>query len=221
MNGTTSQGGQQINLGMIEEIIVFALKSPMRFLLNLELDITRLYPRHLVTLPTEIDFVATLDTSINMDVQDLALDHGLLSTAALAPIFFPDNLTLALTVRANSLESLNHRSHLSHHRLHSNTVAACARLDGAFFASSSVASWADYRFLQCQFRDLSAVDILEGNLVHMVNCACFLRTSISHATTEHTAKCAATTKELRKEVFGIHATCATSLLKAFLSILII
>jgi hypothetical protein len=42
---TTSQRSQEINLGMIEQIILFALESRMRFLLNLENHITRLDTR--------------------------------------------------------------------------------------------------------------------------------------------------------------------------------
>jgi hypothetical protein len=51
----------------------------MRFLLDLKLDVTRKHPRHLVTFASEIDLVACLHSTIDVNVQYLALDNGFLS----------------------------------------------------------------------------------------------------------------------------------------------
>jgi hypothetical protein len=148
VDGTTSQSRQEINFGVIEEIIVLALESWVWFLLNFKLNVTREHPGHLITFTSEIDLMACLDPSIYMDVQDLAFHDGFLSQASLAPVFLANRLTLALAVWTDSLESLYHRAHLPHHSLHTSAIAARASLHGAFLATAAIAGWADYGFLQ-------------------------------------------------------------------------
>lgn len=128
---------------MVEKVVVFALKSGMWLLLNLELHITWLYPGHLITLTTEIDLVTALHSSVNVHMQNFSFYHGLLAQATLAPVLVTDYFALPLAVWADGLESLDHGSHLSHHSLHTCAIAARACLDRAFFPSTSITSWAD------------------------------------------------------------------------------
>jgi len=148
VNGATSQSGQEVNFGVIEEVIVLALESWVWFLLNFKLNVTREHPRHLITFAAEIDLMPCFDPSIYMDVQDLAFHDGFLSHASLAPILLANHFALALAVWADSLESLYHRAHLPHHSLHTSAIAARASLHSAFLTTTAIAGWADYGFLQ-------------------------------------------------------------------------
>jgi hypothetical protein len=180
-----------------------------------------LYSRHLITLATEINLVAALDTLVDVYMQNLSLYNSFLAKATLAPVLVTDNFTFALTVWTDGLKSLDHWSHLSHHGLHTCTIAARACLDSAFLASAAITSWANDGFLQGQLRDLAAVDVFKRDLMDVVDCASLFRAGVSHPTTEHAAECAATAKELRKQVFGIHAAGTASLFKTLLAILIV
>ena len=135
---------------MVEKVIILALESQMRLLLDFELHITRLYSRHLITLAAEIDLVTALDSLVNVYMQNLSFYNGLFAQAALAPVLVTDYFAFALAVWTYGLESLNHRSHLSHHSLHTCTIATGASLDGAFLSSTSITSWANDGLLQCQ-----------------------------------------------------------------------
>lgn len=195
----------------------------MRFLLDLELDISWKYTRHLVAFSPEINLVATFDASVDVDVQDFSFNNGLLALAALASISISNGFAFSLTIRTDCLKTLDHRAHLSQHSLDAGTIAAHAFLDSALLASPAIAGRAQHRLLQSKFRDLALVDILERDFVNVVDCPSLLRTSFSHATAEHAAESTSTTKELCEEILCCHATAwhASLLFKAFLPILII
>jgi hypothetical protein len=165
--------------------------------------------------------VAILDTLVDVDVEDLPLNDGLLTIAALAAVTLADSLTLTITVWANSLETLNHRSHLAHHSLHTRAIAAAARLNGAFLATAAITTSADDRLLQRQFRHLSTVDILQVNFVNVVDGAGLLGTLFPHATAEHTAESATTAKELGEEILCTHSTSTTTIFKTLLAELVV
>lgn len=160
-DGTTSKCGQKINFGMVEEVVVLALEPRMWLLLDLELNVTRQYPWHLISFSTEVNLMPALHAPVHVDMQDLALNDRLLAEAFLAPISIPNDLSFTLTLWANGLKSLDHRTHLSHHGLHTSTVAAGAGLDGTLLTSTSIALRADDGFLQSQLRDLAAVDVFK------------------------------------------------------------
>jgi hypothetical protein len=82
-----------------------------------------------------------------VNVKNLALNAGLLAIALLAAILLFHDLSLALAVWADGLESLNHRTHLAHHCLHTTTITALALLDRAFLSTNTVAFRADDGFL--------------------------------------------------------------------------
>lgn len=161
VNGTTRKGSQKVDLSVVEQIVTLALESCMWLLLNLELDVTGLYAWHLITLPTEVNLGAALHTTVDVNVEDLALDDGLLAIALLALVLLADLFTLAVAVWTDSLETLNHGTHLAHHCLHTLAVAARTCLDSALLTTSSIALGADDRLLQSELRDLSAVNVLE------------------------------------------------------------
>jgi len=124
VDGASSQGGQEVNLGVVEEIVAFALEASVRLLLDLELHVARLYAWHLVSLASEVELRPALHTLVDVHVQHLPLNDRLLAVALLALVLFSYRLALAVTVGADGLESLNHRSHLAHHCLHTLTLAA-------------------------------------------------------------------------------------------------
>lgn len=207
----TGQSREEVNLSMVEEIIVLALESLVRLLLNFEHHITGEDAGELVTLASELDLVAVLYAAVDVDVQDFALDGRLLSIATLAAILFPDHLTLTLAVRADCLEPLDHRTHLPHHCLHTGTTAARALAHGTLFSTTTVTCRADDRFLQGQLGNLASVDILQADLVHMVDCPSLLGTLIPHTTEHATERTTTTAEELSEEVLCTHAAgCGTT-----------
>lgn len=225
IDGASAEGSQKINLSSEEQVIILPLEPGMRLLFDFELNVTGRNPWHLITFATEIDLMARLDTAVDMDVKDLPLDNSFLAQAALAAILVADDLSFTVAVRADGLEALDHGAHLAHHGLRTGTAATSAALDCTLLASAAVTLRANHRLLQRQFRDLSAVDIFQGDLVDVVNGAGLLRARISHSTTtttKHATKGAAsTTEELREQVLGIHPATAAALLQPFFSILIV
>lgn len=115
---------QKVDLSVVDEIIALALKARVRLLLNLELHVTRLYTGHLVAFSTEIDLGAGLDATVDVNMENFALDNRLLAVALLALVLFAHDLSLTITVRADCLEALDHGAHLTHHHLHSLTITA-------------------------------------------------------------------------------------------------
>lgn len=197
----------------------------MWLLLNLKDDVTSLYAWGLVTLAAEFDLGTTSDALIDVNVENLAVDDGLLAIALLAAILVLDDLALSVTVRAYGLEALDHRSHLAHHGLHAVTVATRALLDGTLLAADTAALRADYGPLQSEFGNFAAVDILQGDLVCMMDRTSLGRAAVVHASEHatHTAHAteAAAAEELSKQVLGSHTTAGTATLEASLAILIV
>lgn len=227
-NGSSSKGCNKIDLGLVEKVVILALESGMGLLLDLENDISGLNTWSLVTLATEVDLVSSLDTSIHMDVEDLSLDNCLLSVAALALVLLADDLSLSITVWADSLEALDHGSHLAHHGLHTVTIATSTLLDSALLSTTAIALRADNRLLERKLRNLATVDILQRDLVYMVDCPGLWRATLLHtSSTKHSTKSAAaaesssTTKELGEEILSVHATGSSATFQSFLTILVV
>ena len=216
------QGREKVNLGMVEEIIILALESLVRLLLDLEHHVAGEDAGKLVTLATELDLVAVLHAAVNVDVQDLALHSRFLAIASLAAILVPDHLSLALAVRADGLETLNHGTHLAHHRLHTGTAAAGALAHCTLLSTTTVTSRADDRLLQSQLGNLASVDVLQADLVHMVDCPGLLGALVPHAT-EHAAEgTAAAAEELREQVLCAHSSGrGTTTFQTLLTILVV
>jgi hypothetical protein len=223
----TGEGGQEVDLGVVEEVVVFALEARVWLLFDFEDYVTRFYAGELVTLAAELNLVARLDTAVDVYVEDFALDDGLLAIALLASVLVADDFSFALAVWADGLEALDHGTHLAHHVLHTAAVTASALLNSTVLAADSVALGADDGFLKSELGNLAAVDVLERYLVDVGNGSCLLGAlfaSSTHATAEHATKgAAAAAEELRKQVFSRHATASShaTLLEAFLAILVI
>ena len=160
--------------------------------------------------------MTTPDTSIDVNVEDLPLNNSLLSVATFAPILLADDLALAIAVRADGLEALDHGTHLAHHGLHTVAIATGTLSNGAFLATTSIALRADHGLLQSEFRHLTSVDILEGDLVGVVDGTSLWWAALLHSSAKHTSKAAteggSASKELREQVLGIHATCTSAAL---------
>jgi hypothetical protein len=202
------------------------LETGVRLLLDLELHISRKNTRHLITFASEIDLVTTLDATVDMNMQDLALDNGLLAHTLLAPVLISDGLALALAIGADSLEALNHGAHLSHHGLHASTLTAGTGSNSTLLSTSAIARRADDGFLKSQLGDLTSVDVFKGDFVNVVDGSCFLGTGVSHAATKHTtepATEATAAEELSEKVLSGHTTTGThtALFEAFFAELII
>lgn len=224
VDGTTGKGSDELDVANIEQVVFPTGEAGVRLLLNLENDIASLDTRRLVTLTSELDLGAASNTLVDVDVEDLAVDGSLLSVALFASVLLLDDLTLSVAVGADSLESLDHRTHLAHHGLHAVTITARAALDSALLATKTLALGADDGPLKSELRDLAAVDVLEGDLVSVVDGSGLGRATVHAAASKHAAKTsskAASAEELGKQVLGGHATTAGTALEAGLAILII
>lgn len=227
VDSSTGQRSHQLNLALVQKVVLLASEAVMGLLLDLENNVTSLDARGLVTLTTELNLGATPHTTVDVNVENLAVDNGLLSVALLAAILVLDRLALSVTVRADGLETLDHRTHLSHHRLHAVAITASAALDSTLLAATALALGADDGTLESQLRDLSAVDILEGDLVSVVNRASLGGSAVRHAAaTEHASKAAAEaatgTEELSKQILSSHAaTTAGTAFETSLAILVV
>jgi hypothetical protein len=162
---TTSQCGQEIDLGAVVQVVSLALEPVVLLLLDDEHDVSGDDVGALVTLSAKGDLLAILHTLVDGDVENLALGDCLLSVALLAPVLVLDDLALAVTIRADGLEALDHGAHLAHHGLHAGTVAAAALPNRALLATPAFALGADHTFLKCKLADLTLVKVFERYLV--------------------------------------------------------
>src|SRR4051794_27911818 len=172
---------------MVKEVIVPTGESGVGLLLNLKDDITGHDAWRLVTLATELHLGAALNTAVDVDVKDLAIHDCLLAHALLAAILVLENLAFAAAIGADSLEALNHGTHLAHHGLHALTVAAGTFSDRALLATATFALGADNGPLESQLRDLAAVDVLEGDVVSVEDGLGLLRAALLTHAAEHAA----------------------------------
>ena len=218
----SSKRGNKIDLDAVEQIVTLALESLVWLLLDLENDVTWLNTWLLVALTTELDLVAGLNTSVDVNVKHLSLDAGLLSVTLLAAVLVADGLALSVTVWADSLKTLNHRSHLAHHGLHTLTITASALLDSTLLSTSAIALGADDGLLQSELGDLSLVDIFQGDLHDVVNGASFWWAAWLSAA-ESTKWSTATAEELGEEILSVHATSHSwaAVLESSLAILVV
>ena len=228
VDGTTSKGSEKVDLGVEVKVVALALETRVGLLLDLELHITGLDSRHLVALTPEIDLGAALNALVDVNVEHLTLNDGLLARALLALVLLADLLTLTVAVRADGLESLDHGTHLAHHGLHTLALAALASLHSTLLTTAAITLGADDALLQGKLGNLAAVDVLERDLVNVVDGASLLGAGL--ATAEHAAHATETSastaaaEELRKQVLGSHASAAahsTTLLETLLTILVV
>jgi hypothetical protein len=224
IDGTTSKGGDELDLRMVEEVVVATGKSGVGLLFNLEDDVARNDTGSLVSLATELDLGTALDTTINMDMKDLAIDNSLLAQALFAAVLILEYFSLAVAVGADRLESLDHGTHLAHHRLHTVTVAARAPPDRTLLATATLALRADDRALKCELGDLSSVNVFKRDVVSVKDSLRLLRTTLMVHAAEHAAEATAeatTAEKLGKEVLRRHAAATGTTFKTRLAILVV
>jgi len=211
-NGAASESRDELNLGMVKEVVIFASEPGVWLLLNLEDNVTRDNTGSLVAFATELDFGTAFDSTVNVNMKDLTVDDCLLAHAPLAAVLVLEKLTLTIAVWANSLESLDHGTHLAHHCLHAVAVAASASSDRALLAAATLAFGADNGPLKGELRDLSPVDVLERHIVSVEDRLCLLGTALMVHAAKHAAQAtseATATEELGKQVFCGHTAAAT------------
>lgn len=222
VDGASSESSDQVDVALVKKIVVSASETGVWLLLNFENNVTSLYARGLVTFTAELDLGAATNTSVDMNMENLAIDNGLLARALLATVLVLDLLTLTVTVGADSLETLNHGTHLAHHGLHTVTITASAALDSALLTTKTIALGADDRALQSQLGDLAAVDVLQRDLVSVMNGAGLGRATV-HTAAEHASHAseATTAEELSEQVLSSHATTTGTTLETGFTVLII
>lgn len=224
-DSTSGERCHQLNLVVVEEIVVFPGEPRVGLLLDLEDDVTSHDTRSLVTLASELDAGTALDTPVDVDVQNLPVDHRLLSAALLTAILVLDDLSLSVTVGTGGLETLDHGAHLAHHCLHTVAITASAALNGALLAPATLAFGADDGALECQLGNLAAIDVLEGDLVGVVDGASLWRAAArgAAATAKHASEAAQTAaaEELSEQVLSGHAATTGGTLQASLAQLVI
>lgn len=209
VDGATSQCLDKLDLAAVQKIVLLSCEAGVGLLLNLKDDVASLNTRRLVTLATELNLGTAAHTTVDVDVQNLAVNSGLLAVAALAAILVLDGLSLSITVGADGLETLDHGTHLAHHGLHTVAITASAALNCTLLATTTLALGADDGSLQSQLGDLASVDVLERDLVSVVNGAGLGRATVLHATehaTKATAERATSAEELGKEILSSHTT---------------
>lgn len=219
VDGTTGQGGDKLDLSLVEEIVIAPCETGMGLLLDLKVDITSQDARALVSLASELDLGTALHTPVDVDVEDLPVHDGLLAVALLASVLVLDHLALAVAVRAHGLETLDHGTHLAHHGLCAMAVTTSALPHGSLLSTAALALGADDRPLQGQLGDLAAVDVLQRDLVGVVDRPGLGGSALRPAAAEHASE-AATAEELGEKVLGGHATSTTGL-EAGLAILVV
>jgi hypothetical protein len=211
IDGPARKSSDKVDLGVVEKVVILSLESGMWLLLDLENHISRLNPRRLVTLTPEFNLVSCSNTSVDVNVENLSLDDRFLAIAALALILLADEFTLSITVGADSLEALDHGTHLAHHGLHAVAITTSTLLNCTFLSTTSFTLRADNGFLECKLGYLAPVDIFKRDFVHMVDgsglwWSAVLHTSAKHASKSTTAsECGSPTEELGEEILGVHA----------------
>jgi hypothetical protein len=230
VKSAASERSEEVDLSVVVEVVALALEARVRLLLNLKLHVAWLDAGHLVTLSSEVDLGASLHALVDVDVEHLALDNGLLAGALLALVLLADLLALTVAVGADGLEALDHGTHLAHHGLHALALAALASLHGTLLAAAAVTLGADDALLQSKLGNLATVDVLERDLVNVVNGARLLGARIAASATKHAAHATesststAATEELCEQILSSHASTAAhsaALLEALLAILVV
>lgn len=131
LNGelSTAKGGQEVDLGLAEEVITLALEPGVLLLLDNNDDISRLNSRSLIALSLETNLLTRLHSFVNVDLEHLALRDRLLAVALLALVLGVDDLSSGVAVVARLLDLLHHGTKLTEHDLDTLTAASGTRCD--------------------------------------------------------------------------------------------
>ena len=210
--GSTGEGGEEVNLDLGIKVVALPLERLVRLLLDHNDDVARLDPRRLVRLARERDCLALLHPLVDEDLEDLALIDDLLPNARLAAVLGVDDLALAVAVAALLLDLLHHWAKLAEDDLDPLSVAAVARLDGALLAALALALRAQDVLLQRELGRLALVKVLERDLDAVHEILALLRALGSSASARSSAaeEASAAAEELREQVLRVHAAATTA-----------
>jgi hypothetical protein len=184
----------------------------MRLLLDLEFDISGYQTGFLVTFPRKRYLMPIRDALVNWHLDFFPIWHDLGCSTDAAFILVSYDLSGTVAVGALGLETLDHGSHLTHHRLSPGTLTARASLHSTRLTSTTLAGRTNDCSLHTELRDFAVIYILERYLVGMVDWVCFSGLLPATSATEHAAQ-TTSSKELSKYVRGIQAGRATALLR--------
>jgi hypothetical protein len=157
----TGKSSDQVNLGIVEQIIAVTLGAVVLLLLQDNDNITGDGTGGLITLAVEDDLSAIPHTTIDMNLKDLADGHDLASVTVLALVLGVDNLSLTTAVTARLLDLLHHRSHLTEHDTETLTVTGCAGLASTLLSTLTLTLFTENILLESELGSLALVEILE------------------------------------------------------------
>lgn len=165
LNGkvTTSQSSEEVNLGVVEQIVTLPLESRVRLLLNNDNNITRNGTRLLVGFASKLDLLTTLHTLVDVNLKHLPFLIGLLAATGLTSVLGVHHLTSTLTLGTGLLDLLHHRAKLTEHDLDTSTLTAGTGLNSALLATSAITGLTDNRLGKSELLDLALVEVFKGN----------------------------------------------------------
>lgn len=213
---TTPKRGEQVDLDVDKEIVLFALEAGMRLLVDDNDNVAWNGVGCLVGLFLECDLRAIIHTFVDADFEDLALMVDLLAVALLAAILGVDDLTLTLTFGTGLLHLLNHGTELTKDDLDTLTIASATCLDGTLLSSMAIALLAENLLLKSKLGELADVELLERDLDTVDEILALARAAWSSASTAEEAATSAT-EELGEEILGVHAAAHSSTFETLLA----
>lgn len=212
-NLTTTEGSEEVDFDVDEEIVLSALEAGVRLLVDDDDDVAWNGVGCLVGLFLESDLLAIFHTLVDSDFEDLTLLVDLLAVALLAAVLGVDDLTLTLALGTSLLHLLNHGTELTEDDLDTLTVASATCLDSTLLTTSTIALLAENVLLKSKLGDLTSVELFKRDLDTVNEILALARTTrASTSTTEETATSA--TEELGEEILGVHATAHSSTFEA-------
>ena len=156
---SAAECSEEVHLCFIDKIIILALETIMRLLLDDNDDIPRRNPWRLVALSVERDGLSTLHALVDMHLQNLLLLDRLLSAAMLALVLVVDDLAGSIAVIARLLKLLHHGTNLTERDLDTLTLAVRALFYSTLLSATTVAFLADATASESKFCCLSLVNI--------------------------------------------------------------
>ncbi|KAH3659383.1 hypothetical protein OGATHE_006267 [Ogataea polymorpha] len=120
--GTSGQSSQKIDLGVVKQVVALSSEGIMFLFVNHENHVSRNDVWKLVSLAREHNSLASLHTWVDVNLQDFSFVADLLTFTGLASVLWRNDVSLTVTNVTGSLESLDHRTHLSGDKLHTGTV---------------------------------------------------------------------------------------------------
>jgi hypothetical protein len=161
---STGKGSDQVNLGIVKQVVAAALETLMLLLLQHNDHIARDSAWGLISFAAEDNLPAIFHATINVDLKNLANLCDLAGIAAFALVLGVDDLSFTTAVAAGLLNLLHHRAHLSQHDSVALAITGIAGLDSAFLATSTAALFTDDVLLKSEFGSLALVQILQRDL---------------------------------------------------------